>query len=174
MALSHTGLTSRSYIAQQYNAHLDPVLGPHLRRAQSAIEPYTTAFYVRVYLPYIRPTLEKILPAVVLKPDPPRSFWALISEILPSMEGGHVAERRGQMDDAYAKVAKEKTRATQSIASMASKASKAASSATGSAKDAATFDRAEMDRTREALRKRIDDQGQKAYAQLQDKVRYSC
>ena len=87
------------------------------------------------------------------------------------MEGGHVAERKGQMDDAYSKAAREKNRATQSIASMAAKASKAASSATGSAKAAGAFDRAEMDRTRDALKKKIDTQGQKAYDQLHDKVR---
>ena len=165
-------------MAQQYNAHLDPILGPHLRNANAFLEPYISTLYTKIYLPYIYPVLEKILPATLLAEAPPKSFWTMIAEILPSLEGGHVAERRGKMDDAYDKVAKEKARATEGVASAISKISKATesiksavtASPSASASTEKKFDRAEMERVRESLAKRVEERGQAGMKGLKAKV----
>ncbi|ORX38222.1 hypothetical protein BD324DRAFT_649601 [Kockovaella imperatae] len=164
----------RAYIVKQYNTHLDPVLGPHIKRMQVILDPYISAFDKQVFIPYIKPLVEKIIPAPLLAEAPPRSFWTLISEILPSPEGGRAAQRRGSMDSAYDKAAQQKQKAAEGVASAMSKINKAtqsiksaASSATPSAK---VFDRAEMDRVRDALKKRVDERGAQGLKDTRQKL----
>lgn len=87
-----------------------------------------------------------IVPAEVLSPPTPKSFWTLIADILPSA-GSQLAEKKASMDNFYDKVDKSK-----------------------SAKADSTFDRKEMNRARDAIRDRVDQQGKKSEQKVKDEV----
>jgi hypothetical protein len=172
-------LTFRRAVAA-YRTHLDPHLGPHINRATTILRPYVEILNQKVYRPYIRPSLESILPSVIFAPQPPKSFWAMFSEFLPTT-GGSRGETKGRMDDNYSRVTKEiKTK----TASVKSKASSASSSLSRSASPSPSpsviknggkakgekMTRGEMDKTREELKTRIEEQGKKGYKQVKSEV----
>lgn len=167
-------LTSPRHVVRLYYRHLDPHVGPHLAKARVVVTPYISALDKHVYKPYIFPALEAFLPAAILAPEPPKSFWALMADILPSMSGGHVAERRGQMDDFYKDIKDAKKAPGGKPASVPipgkEKVAKA-ESATKDTKAAKKMDRSEMDRVREAIKERVEQQGKKGYKQVHDEVR---
>jgi hypothetical protein len=167
-----------------YYAHLDPHVGPHLRRASTTLAPHVESFNQKVYRPYIRPTLEAVLPAFVFTPEPPKTFWAMIADFLPSA-GNHAAERKGSMDEGYSRAKKDVKTKTASVKSAVSSASASISpSATASVKSAVTaakvksasaagkekMTRAQMDKARENLKERIEEQGKKGYKQVKSEV----
>lgn len=171
-------MTSRAVTA--YNTHLDPHLGPHINRASTILRPYIELFNQKVYRPYIRPSLESILPSVIFAPQPPKSFWAMFSEFLPTT-GGSRGENKGRMDDTYSRATKDvktKTAAVKSkVSSASSSLSKSASPSpspsavkNGGRVKGEKMTRGEMDKTREALKERIEEQGKKGYKQVKSEV----
>lgn len=107
----------------------------------------------------------------------------MIADFLPSA-GSHAAERKGRMDDNYSraqgdvksKTASVKSKVQQATAQVKSAASSASASATPSpspspsAARAGKMDRAEMDKTRDRLKERIEEQGKKGYKQVKSEV----
>jgi hypothetical protein len=98
----------------------------------------------------------------------------MIADFLPSA-GTHAAERKGSMDQGYSRAkadVKTKTASVKSAVSAASSASASpsysAKAKAGSKKDKMT--RAEMDKTRENLKERIEEQGKKGYKQVKSEV----
>lgn len=161
-----------------YNTHLDPHVGPHIRQISATAAPHIETFNQKVYRPYIRPALEAILPQFLFTPEPPRTFWAMIADFLPSA-GNHAAERKGNMDDGYSraksKTSSIKSRAQASTASVKSSASASASpspSPTAAKAKAADskMSRAEMEKAREELRAQIEEQGKQGYKQVKSEV----
>jgi uncharacterized protein YcbX len=96
--------------------------------------------------------------------------------------GTSAAERKGSMSDSYAKVKKDAKSETASVKSRVQSASKSmsasASSASASISNAANnagakgkkMDRAEMDRIRENLKVRIEEEGKKGYKKVKTEV----
>ena len=119
-----------------------------------------------MYRPYIRPTLEAILPEFLFTPEPPRTFWAMIADFLPSA-GSHAAERKGSLDDGYSRAKADVKSKTESVKTRAASATASASSA---AAKKAKMDRAEMDKKRDSLKDRIEEQGKKGYKQVKSEV----
>jgi hypothetical protein len=120
-----------------------------------------------------------MLPSFVFTPQPPRTFWAMISDFLPSVGQG-AAERKGRMDDGYSRVkldVKTKTASVKSKISASSSSVSKSASVTASPSPTATkkeskgkMTRGEMDRTRENLKERIEEQGKKGYKQVKSEV----
>ena len=163
----------RAQISHLYYTHLDPYTGPYVAKINQVISPLITSLYQRIYLPYIKPVIVSFIPAELMIPEKPKSFWAMMADILPSPGGGHAAEHRGQMDGYYAKMEKEKaqTRTTASRStSSQSTASKSVSTASGETEGKQKIDRAEIDKAREALKGRIEAQGQAGYDKLHKQV----
>jgi hypothetical protein len=167
--------------AALYNTHLDPHFGPHINRATTILRPYIELFNQKVYRPYIRPSLESILPSVIFAPQPPKSFWAIISDFLPTTGGSRV-ESKGRMDDGY-KVKSDLKTKTAAVKTKVSSLSKSASPspspspspsvATSAGKGKGKGEkmtRGEMDKTREELKARIEEQGKKGYKQVKSEV----
>jgi len=165
-----------------YKTHLDPHLGPHISRATTILRPYIETFNQKVYKPYIRPSLESILPAVIFAPEPPKSFWAIISDFLPTT-GGSRAESKGRMDNGYnvksdvkAKTAAVKSKVSSSSSSLSKSASPSPSPSPSVVKSNAgkakgdKMTRGEMEKTREELKARIEEQGKKGYKQVKSEV----
>ena len=161
-------LNNHSHVSRAYYAYIHPHVGPYLNKADALLSPYVQTFQTRVYRPYIFPVLERFLPRAILAPEPPKSFWALMAEILPSLGGGHVAEHKGQMDDFYENIDKSKKPAKVPVPG-AEKVAKA-ESAHDDDKAAKKMDRAEMDRVREAIKERVEKQGQRGYEQVRSEV----
>lgn len=155
-----------------YYTHLDPHVGPHIRQVSATAAPHLETFNQKIYRPYLRPALEAVLPQFLFTPEPPRTFWAMIADFLPSA-GTHAAERKGSMDDGYSR-AKSKTDSVKSKvqASTASVKSSASASASPSPspKSQGKMTRAEMDKTRDNLKDRIEEQGKKGYKQVKSEV----
>ena len=161
---SFFGLIS-SHVQRQYYAHLDPHVGPYITKVHTALSPYITLLRTKVYQPYIFPLLESVLPPAVLAPTPPKSFWALIADILP---GSHVAERKVDMKQYRDKVDKAQKPAQVPIPGAAKVAK--AESAQKDTKEAKKIDREEMVRVREAIRERVEKQGKKGYETVRQEV----
>lgn len=153
------------HVQRLYYRHLDPYIGTQLSTAHTAISPYLSLAHQKIYLPYIFPLLKQILPPAVLAPEPPKSIWALLSDILP---GSHVAERKADMDRFHEKVDKARKPANVPVPG-AEKVAKA-ESAHSKSREAKKFDREEMDRVRDALKERVDKQGKKGYNTVRQEV----
>jgi hypothetical protein len=108
----------------------------------------------------------------------------MIADFLPSA-GNHAAERKGSMDEGYSRAKKDVKTKTASVKSAVSSASASISpSATASVKSGAAsakvksasaagkekMTRAEMDKARENLKERIEEQGKKGYKQVKSEV----
>ena len=163
-----------------YKTHLDPHLGPHINRATTILRPYIEILNQKVYRPYIRPSLESILPSVIFAPQPPKSFWAMFSEFLPTT-GGSRGETKGRMDDSYSRVTKDVKSKTASVKSKATSASSSLSKSASPSPSPSVvknagkvkgekMTRGEMDKTREELKTRIEEQGKKGYKQVKSEV----
>ena len=124
-----------------YNTHLDPHVGPHIRQLAKTAGPHIERFNQKIYRPYIRPALESILPQFLFTPEPPRTFWAMIADFLPTA-GNHAAERKGSMNEGYSKAkastSSVKSKASASTASVKSKASASTASVKSSASASAS------------------------------------
>lgn len=168
-----------------YNTHLDPHVGPHFRTISKTAAPHIERFNQRIYRPYIRPALESILPQFLFTPEPPRTFWAMIADFLPTA-GNHAAERKGSMNEGYSKV-KSKTAEVKASTASVKSASKSSASASRSpspspspspSKTAAAkaevkkgkLDRKGMEQLRDQLKDRIEEQGKKGYKQVKSEV----
>lgn len=85
-------------IASQYKTHLDPHLHPYTSKVSAATSPYIALLNQKIYTPYLREYVHYFLPAAILAPEPPKSFWGMISDFLPS-PGSNAAERKGSMTE---------------------------------------------------------------------------
>lgn len=141
------GLHIDSRVVQLYYTHLDPHIGSHVTQATKTLAPYTSTFNAKVYQPYLRHVVDAILPATIFAQERPKSFWSLISDIIPS-PGTHVSDRQF----AGSKV-------TASVPGKATPSTKGQS-----------FTRSDMDRNRDALKRRIDKKGQEGYEQVKEEV----
>jgi hypothetical protein len=159
-------------------------VGPYVGKAVTAVAPYTSAFRQKVYQPYILPALEAFLPQAVFAPEPPKTFWSLIADFLPSM-GSHPAETKGKMDDYYIKVdtapkpSKVPIPDTSNLAQKQSEPplpppsdakSEKAARATASSK-VVKMEKEEMERVRDAIKERVEKQGEKGYQAVKEQVR---
>jgi hypothetical protein len=150
-----------------YYTHLDPHVGPHVSKLSTAAAPYSSSFTKNIYTPYIRPALEYVIPgAAFLAPIPPKSFWAMMFDFLPSPGTSHVAEHKGQnqMNNFYADL-----HSAEKPASIPVPNAKKAPAKKGEDKEG-KMDRAEMERVREAIRVRVKEQGQKGYNKVHAEV----
>lgn len=112
-----------------YNVHLDPHLHPYTSKVSATIAPYSRLFVQRLYNPYLRQYVHYFLPAALLKPEPPKSFWTIISDILPS-PGSHAAQRKGSMSEDIRKgTASARASASATSASVKQQAAKASAAA---------------------------------------------
>ena len=59
-----------SQVNQQYATHLHPHLDPYISRASSALAPYRSLAYTKIYTPYILP----LLPTVLTTPQTPENI----------------------------------------------------------------------------------------------------
>lgn len=114
------------------------------------------------------------MPQFLFTPEPPRTFWAMIADFLPTA-GNHAAERKGSLDDGYTRVKADVKSKTESVKSRAASSSSSASatavpSASAKAKASGKMDRAEMEKKRDSLKDRIDEQGKKGYKQVKSEV----
>jgi len=175
-AWSVTPELTHSRVVALYNAHLEPHVGPYITRASTILSPHIETINQKVYKPYIRPSLESILPSFIFTPQQPRSFWAMMSDFLPSTPGSQ-GERKGSMDRNYSKVTSDIKTKTASVKSKASASVSASLSPSPSPsvvkKGSAKKDkmaRAEMDKSRDNLKERIEEQGKKGYKQVKSEV----
>lgn len=127
-------LTSASRVELFYNTYLEPSLGPHIQTTTRALQPYTSALHKNVYIPYIRPALESILPMTVFAPEKPKTFWSLLADILPDVGG---VEGKGQMKKQYTDAKKGAKGAASTASKAAAKASRSVSSGVKEAKKSA-------------------------------------
>lgn len=144
-------------VSRLYYAHLDPYVGPQLSKASVALSPYVSTFNTKVFNPYIRPVIEAYLPISAFTPEPPKTFWSMIADKLPNV-GSHVAETKGSMSDFYADVGRASKPADVPIPHSAPK------------RHARDMDRAELEAIREAIKLRVEKQGQKGYMTVHDEV----
>ena len=136
-----------------YYAHLDAYVGRHLSQASKTLSPYVSWIDAKIYRPYVWPVLEAFLPTLPFIPEPPKNFWSMIADKLPSM-GSLVAENKASMSDFIAELNKSKRPADVPIPS-AGKAS---------------MSRIEADRLREAIKERVNAQGKKGYESVRAEV----
>ena len=151
---------------QLYNTYLHKHVGPYATRASTALSPYASTFNQRVYAPYILPAVSQFLPAAVT--ETPKSFMAMIADMLPGPGSHNVAESKGR-DDFYANLEKAKRPADVPIQTV-SKAKSTSSASTKDAKENAKADRAEMERVREAIKVRVEKQGKQGTKDVKSKV----
>ncbi len=140
-----------------YNIHLDPYVGPQISKASVALSPYASTFTAKVYNPYLRPAMEAFLPAIVFAPEPPQNFWSMIADKLP-IAGSNFAQNKGSLGDFYSDVHNAKRPADVPVPSAEKRV------------NSRGMDRAEMDRVREAIKERVEKQGQKGYEKVHDEV----
>ena len=145
-----------SQASARYQKHIHPTLSPYLDRASTAVSPYADLFVSKVYTPFLAPGIRAILPASFLIPEKPKTFWSMIADMLPS-PGSHVHEHKGEMDEHYSALQHSRTASAKATSSVPPAAS-------------SKMDREEMNRVREALKKRIDEHGNKAYEGVREKV----
>ena len=104
----------------------------------------------------------------------------MFSEFLPTT-GGSRGETKGRMDDSYSRVTKDIKSKTASVKSKATSASSSLSKSASPSPSPSVvknagkvkgekMTRGEMDKTREELKTRIEEQGKKGYKQVKSEV----
>ncbi|WVR09310.1 hypothetical protein IAU60_006375 [Kwoniella sp. DSM 27419] len=151
---------ARAQITQLYLAHLEPHVGPYVNKAAALIAPYTAMYHKHVYQPYIQPTVHYYFPPS----QQPRSFLTMLSDFLPSgSSSSHAAERKGQMDDYYHDINRAQRPADVKVPQANKVAEKKAASpakeATKERQEKRKIERSEMERVRDAIKTRVDEQG---------------
>ncbi|WVW85264.1 hypothetical protein I302_107302 [Kwoniella bestiolae CBS 10118] len=159
----------RAYIVKAYKQHLEPHVGPYVAQTSKVISPYTALFHKHVHQPYIKPTVDQLFPQSIKE----KSFLTMLAEFLPTTGGStHAAERKGEMDDYYndlehaRKPAEVKVPAADKVAEK-----KTAPAPSREAKETKKMEKAEMERVREAIKSRVDEQGKKGLKKVKDEVK---
>ncbi|OCF57780.1 hypothetical protein L486_05245 [Kwoniella mangroviensis CBS 10435] len=155
----------RAYIVKIYNQHLEPHVGPYVIQTSNFVAPYTALFHKHVHQPYIKPTVDQLFPPSIKD----KSFLTMLAEFLPTTGGStHAAERKGEMDDYYNDLEHSRKPAEVKVPSADKVAEK--KSADVKPQEVKKVERAEMDRVRDAIKSRVDEQGKKSLKKIKEEV----
>ncbi|WVQ79772.1 hypothetical protein IAT38_001872 [Cryptococcus sp. DSM 104549] len=185
LAAVHVGQAWKAFKAQvclQYHNHLEPHVGPHVKKATAALAPYTALYAKHIHKPYVQPAYNSVFPPTPEKQS--RSFLSILSDFLPTSGSPHAAETKGQMDDYFSdlehsrhpadvevpgadKIAQKPVTPPAPAADASKQEKKAAAKAEDDFKG---MERSEMDRVREALKARVDKQGKQGLAQVKQEI----
>ncbi|KAK4689631.1 hypothetical protein P7C73_g490, partial [Tremellales sp. Uapishka_1] len=169
------------HVSHIYHTFVHPHVGPHLEKASTTLSPYASTLHAKVYQPYLLPALKTFLPsALFLSHDPPKTFWSLIADKLPSL-GSNTVEKKSSMENFYEAVessekpAKVKVPDTKNLGKKTSEpplpppneSKEEKKERVAEKKQVDKLDREEMERVREAIKARVNEQGKKGYEKVQ-------
>ncbi|OCF41001.1 hypothetical protein I317_05200 [Kwoniella heveanensis CBS 569] len=162
----------RAQIVKLYLTHLEPHVGPYVNKASLAIAPYTALFHKHVHAPYIKPTVDHFFPPSAES----KSFIAMLADFLPS-GSSHAAERKGQMDDYYQdieharKPADVKVPQADKVAEKKAPIVEASKGEKKERKETKKLEKAEMERVRDAIKTRVEEQGKKGLKVAKEEIK---
>ncbi|WVQ95245.1 hypothetical protein IAU59_002340 [Kwoniella sp. CBS 9459] len=162
----------RAQIFSLYITHLEPHVGPYVNMAASFIAPYTALFHKHVHAPYIQPTVDHFFPPTA----EPKSFISMLADFLPS-GSSHAAERKGQMDDYYQdiehsrKPADVKIPQADKVAEKKTPIVQASKEEKKERKETKKIEKAEMERVRDAIKSRVEEQGKKGHKAVKEEIK---
>nr|XP_031863847.1 uncharacterized protein CI109_000490 [Kwoniella shandongensis]KAA5530919.1 hypothetical protein CI109_000490 [Kwoniella shandongensis] len=168
--LSHAWVVLKAQVYQLYSTHLDPHVGPYVKKATVAAAPYTALYAKHLYVPYVKPAVDYFFPS----PITPKSFLSIFADFLPT-GATHAAEKRGSMDDYYNDLSKSGRPAdvhvpgTEKLAKKQpepplpppNESKQEKKERLSEEKKVKGTEKEEIDRVREAIRSRVDEQGKK-------------
>ncbi|KAK8854512.1 hypothetical protein IAR55_003251 [Kwoniella newhampshirensis] len=170
----------KAQVYELYNSHLDPHVGSYVKKASVAAAPYTALYAKHIYVPYVKPAVEYFFPT----PITPKSFLSIFADFLPT-SATHAAEKRGSMDDYYADLSESRKPADVHVPGTKKLAKKQAEPPLPPLKEskqekkervqeekkAKLTEREEIDRVRDAVRARVEEQGKKGQENVKKEIK---